>query len=86
MNFNVVVGYVLGLLIVIAVSGICLKPFKTVIRFVANSLIGIGLVLLINFAGKHFGIHIGINPISAALLGMLGVPGVVMILLAQIFY
>lgn len=86
MGFDAIIGYILGLIIVLVVSGICLKPLKIVLRFVINSLVGLALVALINLVGSFFGIHIGVNPVSGLLLGLLGVPGIIMILLAQIFY
>ncbi len=86
MGFKEIIGYVLGVLTVLVVSGVCLKPMKTVVKFLVNSLMGMGLCIVINYAFSSFGIHIGINPVTAIILGMLGVPGLIMILIAQIFY
>jgi len=85
-GFATVVGYILGVLIVLVLSGICLKPIKTLIKFLINSALGLGIALVINFIGSFWGIHIGINPFSAIALGLFGVPGIIMILIAQIFY
>ena len=85
-GFATLVGYALGLLVIIVVLGIFLKPVKTFVKFLANSLASIGIVALINYFGAFFGIHIGINPISAIALGLLGIPAIVLILIAQIFY
>ena len=85
-NFATIVGYLLGILIVFVVSGVCLKPLKHIARFLINSFIGILLAMGINIIGAHWGIHVGINPVTSIILGMLGVPGVILILLAQIFY
>ena len=80
------VGYILGILIVFVIAGICLKPLKLTIKLILNSVIGMGAVWLINFLGASLGIHIGINPITAVVVGALGLPGVILILLLQIFY
>ncbi len=80
------VGYVLGILIVLVLAGICLKPIKFILKLGINSVLGLGAIWLINFLGASFGIHIGLNPVTAVAVGALGVPGVILILLLQIFY
>ena len=85
-NFATIVGYLLGILIVFVVSGVCLKPFRYIARFLFNSLGGILLAMAINAMCAHWGIHIGINPFTALVIGILGIPGVIAVLIAQIFY
>lgn len=80
------VGYILGILVVLVLAGICLKPIKFIMKMALNSVLGLGAIWLINFIGASFGIHIGLNPITAVAVGALGVPGVILILLLQIFY
>lgn len=86
MGFKEIVGYVLGAFTALVISGVCLKPAKSILKFLLNSIAGIGLCLLINYIGKWCGLHIGINPVTAIIVGLLGVPGVIMIIIAQIFY
>ena len=83
-SFVSVVGYALGILIVCVLSGIFLKPAKFVLRLIANSALGMGLMAIINLT--DIGIHIGLNPVTAVVAGALGVPGIILILLIQIFY
>lgn len=85
-GFATVVGYLLGVLIVFVVSGVFLKPIKSVGRFLINSMGGILVAVIINLAGANFGIHIGLNPFTAVVIGVLGIPGVIAVLIAQIFY
>lgn len=80
------VGYVLGILIVLVLAGVCLKPVKFIIRLALNSVLGGAAIWLINLAGGAFGIHIGLNPITSVAVGALGVPGVILILILQIVY
>ncbi len=84
-GFATFVGYALGILIVLILSGVCMKPIKTLIKFVLNSVLGILLMAVINFIGSFFGIHIGINPFTAVVVAVLGIPGVIAILIGQIF-
>ena len=80
------VGYLLGILVIVVASGIFLKPIKFILKLAANSAAALCLIALINFLGSDFGIHIGLNPITAVAVGALGVPGLIGILLLQIFY
>ena len=86
MSFVSIVGYVLGILIVCVISGIFLKPIKFVLKLILNSIIALVFMALINLIGSGAGIHIGLNPVTAVVAGALGTPGVILILLLQIFY
>ena len=69
----------------VVAAGIFMKPIKTVLKFVANSILGLLVLLVVNLVGSLWGIHIGLNPFMAIAVGLLGVPGVIAILIAQIF-
>jgi len=80
------VGYILGILIILVIAGVCLKPVKFIIRVFLNSVLGGALIWIINFLGAGFGVHIGLNPVTSVAVGALGVPGVIIILILQIIY
>lgn len=84
LQFSTVIGYILGLLVLFVVTRILLKPLKIFVRLLANSVVGILLILFLN--ALPFGIYIGVNPITALVTGILGVPGVCLLLLLQIFF
>ncbi len=84
LQFSTIVGYILGLLVLFVVTRILLKPLRVFVRLLANSVIGILLMMLIN--ALPFGIYLGINPITALVTGLLGVPGVCLLLVLQIFF
>lgn len=58
-------------------------PLKYAVRFVINSVIGGAAILLVNAVGAAFGVHIALNAVTAAVVGLLGLPGVLMILFLQ---
>ena len=80
------VGYALGILIVLVISGVFLKPIKFILKLLLNSALGLAFLVLVNFLAAPVGIHIGINPVTAIAVGALGIPGVIIILILQIFY
>jgi inhibitor of the pro-sigma K processing machinery len=58
-------------------------PIKIIFKLLINTVLGFIALLLINFAGSYVGITIAVNWINAAIIGVLGVPGVALILLLQ---
>ena len=86
LSFSVAVGYILGLLIIFVLGRILLKPIKFIIKILLNSVFGGLFLLLVNTLGSFFNIHIGINALTAVLVGILGVPAVIAMLILQIFF
>ena len=76
---------ILSFLVTIAVLIIVLKlltlPFKLIIKFVINSIIGGIVIAVLSF----FGIMVTIKWWTIVLTGLLGVPGVVIALIISMF-
>lgn len=74
---------------VIAVFGLWLffkifsKSFKWIFRLLLNSLIGLGILFIINCLGGYVGLHISVGWISSLIAGVLGIPGIVLLLLIE---
>ncbi len=85
-SFGTVVGYSLGVLIVFVAAKIFFVPLKKVLKIVANSLLGAVVLMVVNIFSPVLNIYIGVNPVSALVLGLLGVPGLCLLMLLQIFF
>lgn len=76
-------------IIAIAVLFIVLKilslPMKLIIKLVVNGLIGGVVIWLINLIGASFGFAITLNWITALVVGILGIPGVIILTIIQLF-
>ena len=63
------------------------RIIKTPLRWAFKLLIHVGMgfvaLFLLNFLGGFVGISLGINWINAAVAGILGVPGVILLLLIK---
>ena len=71
-----------GALILIFLLGqALLVPLKVILRLLLNSVLGAGLGIVINFIGMNIGVMIPINVVNSLTVGILGVPGVIMLLL-----
>jgi inhibitor of the pro-sigma K processing machinery len=73
--------YAVALAIMVLILKIISLPFKLIIKFVINSLIG-GLVLL---CLKFFGIVVNVTTWMILLVGFLGAPGAVIAVIISMF-
>lgn len=75
--FVTAIGYILGLIIICCSLFVCSAPLKFIFKFALNSITGCVLLSLANKALAKLGFFVGINPITAVCVGVLGVPGAV---------
>ena len=67
--------YILGILLV--------WPIKKIVKLIFNGVLGGISLVLFNFIGGFFGIAIALNPLNAIIVGVLGLPGVALLLILQ---
>ena len=58
-------------------------PLRMVLRVAANTLLGFGALLLLNLTTAITGISLGLNVLNALVIGVLGAPGLGLLLLVQ---
>jgi len=83
-DVGIVLAYSAGIMLIFMISWIFVKPLKFLGRLVLNSVLGALFLMIFNYFGQYTGVHIGVNEITALLLGTLGVPGFVAILAAKL--
>jgi inhibitor of the pro-sigma K processing machinery len=74
-TYIVIIAAVIG--VFYALFKIFKIPVKTVTMAVFNFLIGICMLFVANYLFSLFGFTIGINPVTAAVAGFLGIPGLI---------
>lgn len=72
---------VIGLILLSLIIKILKWPFKIII----NGIIGIVLLYVANIIGSYLGFTIPINAITALISGFLGIPGVIFLIIYQLF-
>lgn len=82
---NVIIAFAFGLLLLYIVGRVFLMPLRLVFRLIYNGIIGGVILWLINLVGSHIGFTIAINPVTALVVGFLGLPGVVLLVLFKLF-
>jgi inhibitor of the pro-sigma K processing machinery len=83
MGIEVIFAYMFGIMMLFLIAKLLLIPVKIVWKLAVNAFIGGITLVLINLIGGLFGLYIPINIITALTTGILGVPGVLMILILQ---
>ncbi|MDO5039083.1 pro-sigmaK processing inhibitor BofA family protein [Clostridium sp.] len=81
MDIELIIYGIIGIIILY----VLLKLLKWPIKLLLNGICGVILLYIINLIGVNFGIHIGINIITALIAGIFGIPGVIAIILFQMF-
>ena len=59
------------------IGKIFIVPIKWILKLVFNSILGGLLIFAINLIGGIWGLHIGLNFFTAIIVGILGIPGAV---------
>ena len=79
---KVSLGLVL-LFLVVACVRLFSAPLKVALRVLINSVLGFGALWLLNLTGGGTGIALGLNIFNSLTVGILGVPGLFLLLLLQ---
>ncbi|WZL73414.1 pro-sigmaK processing inhibitor BofA family protein [Clostridiaceae bacterium 35-E11] len=82
-ELNIILAYAFGLILLYIVGYILLIPIKWMIKLIYNGVIGGIMLIVLNFVGRFWGVGIAVNPITALVAGILGVPGVILMFILQ---
>lgn len=84
MSASAVGTFLICIVLLFILGKVFIWPLKKILKLVFNSILGGLLIYLINIIGMNFGFHIGLNLLTAVLVGLLGVPGAVLLVLIKI--
>lgn len=59
-------------------------PIKMIIKLILNSLLGGLVITVINWIGMAFNMHIGLNLFTAIFVGILGIPGAILLVIFKL--
>lgn len=79
----VTICLILGLLLLILFFKIIAKPIKWILKLLLNAFLGLIILVVVNYLGAFVGLKITIGWLSAIVAGVLGLPGVVLLLLIE---
>lgn len=80
---STIIAFAVGLVALYVIGLLLVVPIKIILKLIINGIVGGITLLLINFLGGFIGLTIGINPVTAVIVGFLGVPGVILLFIIQ---
>ena len=81
MDYLVFIGAAVAVFIILKILA---WPIKKIIKMLINILIGGLLLVLVNYVGAYFNFALAINWISALTVGILGIPGLIILIIPVI--
>ncbi|MDR0405453.1 MAG: pro-sigmaK processing inhibitor BofA family protein [Clostridiales bacterium] len=78
-----VFAYAVGGILLLVLLILLAKPIKWTLRLVINSALGCAGLMIFNLIGGLFGLYIGVNIATAVTVGILGLPGLALLLVLQ---
>ena len=84
-DVNLIIAYAFGIILIYLIGRMFLMPVKLMFRLIYNGIIGGVILWIVNMIGVYFGFTIPLNPITALVVGFLGLPGVVLLILYRVF-
>ena len=76
--------FAFGLVLLYIAGWLLLAPFKMLLKLALNSALGAAALVLFNLLGGIFYLNIPLTPLNAVVVGALGVPGFVLLLVLQL--
>ena len=83
---GVILATFLLLVVIFFVVRLVLGPLRLLTRLLINSGIGLAVLLLLNMIGSSFNFHLPVNPVSVLLVGILGLPGLLLVALFNFLF
>lgn len=78
-------AFAAGIFVLWLICKLLSVPLKIIWKLLVNAVIGAVVLLIFNFFGGIVGFTIPISPVSALVAGILGIPGVIILVLIEIF-
>ena len=80
MDFSVIIVIAAIVLGVVIVLRLLAKPIRFIFKLLINTVLGFVLLWLVNFFGGGLGIALELSLLNALVVGLLGIPGVLLLL------
>ena len=83
LEFNAVIIFVTCVFFLFIFGRIIIWPLKNILKLILNSVLGGVLIYIINLVGTKFAFHIGLNLLTAIIVGVLGIPGAALLVVLK---
>lgn len=84
MDFNNMITFLACIIFIFIFGKLFIWPLKNILKLIINSILGGLFIYVINIIGMNFGFHIGLNLITSIIIGLLGLPGALLLITLKI--
>ncbi len=81
---NIIMAALFLIVIVFIIAQVIMKPIKLLWKIILNSVIGLVLLMVVNYLGAYFAFNLPINIITVLIAGFLGIPGILLLVAFQL--
>lgn len=83
MDLTMIIPFAIGVLVLFIVLKLLTLPMKLIVKLLINSIVGGIAIFVINLIGANFNFAIDLNWFSAIIVGVLGLPGAIIVAILQ---
>ena len=83
-DFNNIIVYIACICFLFIFGKLFIVPIKTILKLIINSILGGLMIFIINLVGATFNFHIGLNLITSIFVGLLGIPGAIVMVIIKV--
>lgn len=80
---NSVIAFLACVSVLFIFGKLFVLPMKKILKLIMNSFLGSILIYIINIVGASFNFHIGLNLGTSIFIGILGVPGAILLVILK---
>ena len=84
LDYNSIIAFIACIFFIFIVGKIFILPLKTILKFILNSVVGGIIIFIINLIGGFWNFHIGLNIFTSIIVGILGVPGTILVIMIKL--
>ena len=81
---NNLITYLACICFIFLFGKLFIVPLKKILKLILNSILGGISIYIINLVGAHFGFHIGLNFFTSVIIGLLGLPGAICLIIVKL--
>ena len=81
-----IITYLACICFIFIFGRILIVPITKILKLIFNSILGGGVIFIINLIGSIFGFHIGLNFFTSIVVGLLGFPGAVSLIIIKLLH
>ena len=85
MDINNLIVFLGCIIIIFLIGKFFVVPLKIILKILGNSMLGAVIIFLVNSIGDLYGFHIGLNVITTLVVGILGIPGAILLIILKLF-